>query len=344
MNILVLGAGSWGTTISVILAQKGYNVYLWGRDPEITELINYRENKTYLPGIIIPHNVNPSPTIPALDFSLVLSVIPVKFLRETLGKIVVQDNFIKIFGDGTGKLKIVSLSKGIEENTWQLPSQIIREVLNKANFRNFKIAVLSGPSIALEVIKNLPTTVVVASNDSEFAKFCQSTFFTNYLRVYTNDDIIGVEFAGAMKNVISIAMGICEGLGLGDNAKASLLTRGLVEMARLGVCLGAKRSTFFGISGLGDLITTSYSPFSRNHKVGVLLGKGYLLSDILKDMVQIAEGIYSVKAIVQIAEKYNVDIPISKVVFNILYGNLTPTEGVKLLLSRLPKSETDDLV
>ena len=231
---------------------------------------------------------------------------------------------------------IVSVAKGIEQTTLKRPSEIVKEVLD---YPNDKIAVLSGPSHAEEVARQKPASVVVASSNKKLARDLQAIFSNEYFRVYTQDDVVGVETAAAVKNIIAIAAGICDGLGLGDNAKSALLTRGMVEISRLGQALGGKKNTFFGLAGIGDLITTCISPHGRNRSVGVRIGKGETLTQILKSMQQVAEGVWTTKAVMKVIKKYKVEMPITQEVYKILFEDKDPMKAVYTLMTRKPKTE-----
>jgi glycerol-3-phosphate dehydrogenase (NAD(P)+) len=286
-----------------------------------------------LPDAKIPEEIDITSDLGAalMGQSLVFLAIPTQFLRSILLEI----NNLNIFKEKY----FISVAKGIENNTLLRPSGIVRDVLG-----NVTCGVLSGPSHAEEVARSLPATVVVASKNKKFAKRLQLVLNSNRFRVYTNSDVIGVELGGAIKNVVAIASGICEGLGLGDNAKAALLSRGIVEMARLGVALGARKSTFFGLSGIGDLVTTCYSHFSRNREVGFKIGKGQKLQDILKGMDKVVEGVRTTLSLKKLSERFSIDMPITTEVYKMLYEGKKPIQAVQDLMMRQPKSEMEDLV
>ncbi len=332
-KITVIGNGGWGTTLAILLYKKGYEVALWGADASYVDYLKEkRENVKYLRGISIPSGIclTSEITNKLMDAQLIVSATPTPYLRSVLMK------FKDIFPDGT---PIVSVTKGIENDTLMRPSEIITRVLG-----SLPISLLLGPSHAEEVARGLPTTTVVSSRDSDLARVVQGVFTTERFRVYTNPDIIGVELGAAMKNVIAIASGICDGLKFGDNSKAALISRGLVEISRLGIVMGAQRSTFSGLTGLGDLITTCISPFGRNRWVGEQIGKGKKLEEILKEMEQIAEGIWTTKSVVALSHKFKVEMPITKEIYDVLFTGKNPLEAVSALMMRAPRSEMEELI
>ena len=324
-TIAVLGDGGWGTTIALLLSSKGYDVTLWGAFPDYIALLKKeRVNSKFLPGIKIPagiHLTSEVNDIPA-DAMAVIAV-PSKYLRETMAKF--KD---KISGS------VVSLTKGIEMETLKMPSEIIKSVLGVED-----IAVLSGPSISFEVARGLPTTVVAASASKVLAGEVQRTFTVPHFRVYSSLDLIGVELGGALKNIIAIAAGISDGMGFGANTKAALLTRGLVEIIRLGVKMGARKETFFGLSGIGDLATTCMSPHSRNRSLGEEIGKGKKLKEVLNNTEMIVEGITTAKSAYALSRKVGVEMPIAEKIYKVLYEDKEPREAVKELMTRAPKPE-----
>ena len=331
-KISVLGTGGWGTALSIVLHNKGHNVTLWGSTPDYVEYLKkHRENKKYLKGIEIPSDLKITSDIAEtqIETDLIVIAIPTPYVRKT----------IKPFKNhclpGT---PIVSVIKGIENETLMRGSEILRDVLGEQ-----PIALLLGPSHAEEVARKLPTTVVIACNDIQVAKEIQDIFITERFRVYTNTDVIGVEIGTSIKNVIAIAAGICDGLGFGDNSKAALITRGLAEMTRLGVAMGGQRDTFSGLAGLGDLITTCVSPYGRNRLVGEQIAKGKKLSQILEEMDQVAEGILTTKSVCKLANKYNVEMPITKEIYNVLFEDKDPIKAVNELMVREPKSEIEEI-
>lgn len=330
-KICVLGAGSWGTTLSTILGEKGFDVTLWVREEDLYKAIQKdRENTLFLPGIKLAQNITATRSVEEAvrDRPVIICVIPSHGVRD-------------IFKEAAKFLSkdaiIVSASKGLEQGTLLTVSQILKETLPKSFHKN--LSVLSGPSFAKEVSLKLPTAVCVASDKKSVAEKVQRVFNTNYFRVYTNSDMIGVELGGALKNVIAIAAGISDGLSLGMNARAALITRGLTEMARLGVSMGAGPATFAGLSGLGDLVLTCTGELSRNRSVGMLLGKGQKLPDILSEMRMVAEGIKTSEAAFDLAQKNNIEMPITEQVYRVLYENKSPKDAVMELMTRRLKEE-----
>lgn len=327
-KITVIGDGGWGTALALLLHRKGHDVSLWGKFPDyIEETRRKRENVKFLPGIPLPADFRLvsglSPVLGEADALVV--VVPVQFIRPTL---------IELKPVLNRRALMVSAAKGLEKGTLQRPSEIIREVLGRV-----RCGVLSGPSHAEEVARLLPANVVVASRDRRAAKEIQDLFMSPTLRVYTAADPVGVELGGALKNVIALAAGICDGIGLGDNAKAALLTRGIVEMSRIGKMFGARESAFFGLSGIGDLITTAYSKHGRNLFVGTEIGKGRTLADVLKNMAQVAEGVWTTQALHQLADKKKADLPITQETYRVLFEGKDPRAAVKDLMERVAKSE-----
>ncbi len=330
-KICVLGAGSWGTTLANILAEKGFDISLWIREEELYRIIRKtRENAFFLPGIKLAQNITPTNSIEEAvkNRAVILCVIPSHGVRD-------------IFAQASKFLSkdaiIVNASKGIEQETLLTVSQILRQSLPKAFHKN--LSVLSGPTFAKEVSRKLPTAICVAANKKAVAKKVQQVFNTNYFRVYTNSDMIGVELSGALKNVIAIAAGISDGLSLGMNARAALITRGLAEISRLGISMGADAATFAGLSGLGDLVLTCTGELSRNRSVGMLIGKGCKLSDILSEMKMVAEGVKTAKAAYELAKKYGVEMPITEQVYCVLYEDKSPKDAVMDLMTRRLKGE-----
>jgi glycerol-3-phosphate dehydrogenase (NAD(P)+) len=323
-TIAVLGDGAWGTAVAVLLARTPeHRVRLWSARPESgARLRNDRENVRYLPGVPIPEAVGllTDPTAAVEGADLWVTAIPTIHLRPTLQRFA---------GLAATSTPVVSLTKGIELATFRRPSQIITEVLGTE-----RVVALSGPSHAEEVVRGMPTSVVVAGSDATLAAWVQRVFLTDRFRVYTNPDLVGVELAGAIKNVIGIAAGIGDGLGLGDNAKSALLTRGLVEMTRFGLALGAENDTFQGLAGVGDLITTCFSPHGRNRYVGERLGRGETLAQIQATISAVAEGVTTAKSVHDRRRPLGLDMPITTVVYRVLYEGLSPTDGVTELMTR----------
>jgi glycerol-3-phosphate dehydrogenase (NAD(P)+) len=328
----VLGDGAWGTALAILLAGRpGHRVVLWSARAENGRLLQERrENVHLLPGVAIPPAVELTLDVTAVAAADVwLSAIPTVYLRSTL---------TRVRNELAGRLAappvVVSLTKGIEVGTFRRPSEIVAEVLGAT-----RIVVLSGPSHAEEVSRGLPTSVVAASADHDRACQVQRWFNTERFRVYTNRDSVGVELAAALKNVIGLAAGACDGLGYGDNARSALMTRGLAEMMRFGVALGAQAATFAGLAGLGDLITTCVSKHGRNHQVGVRLARGEPLEAIRATMNMVAEGITTAQAVHERAGLLGLDMPITAEVYRVLYEGKGPRDAVNDLMLRSPKKE-----
>lgn len=325
----VLGDGAWGTAIAVLLAGSAeHRVALWSARAENGRLLRERrENVHLLPGVPIPPAVELTTDIAeaVAEADLWIAAIPTVYLRATLQRVAAALRADR---------PVLSLVKGLENETFLRPTEIIREVLGPRG-----VAVLSGPSHAEEVSRGLPTTVVAASNDWNLAHWVQQRFSTDRFRVYTNPDIVGVELGGALKNILGLAAGISDGLDFGDNAKAALLTRGLVEIARFGVALGAEHQTFFGLSGLGDLITTCISRHGRNRHVGERLARGETLAGILASMKMVAEGVYTTRSVHDKADRMGIDMPITAEVFRVLYQDKDAATAVKDLMVRELRSE-----
>ena len=329
LNVAVLGDGGWGTTLAILLCKKGFQVTIWGAFPDyVSYMDKKRQNTKFLPGIKIPQGIQitGSLTEAIRNKELIILAIPSQYLRRILRKIKRLEY--------PRRALYLSVSKGIEMKTLKRMSQVIHEELG-----DIKLAVLSGPTIAHEVAIGLPTTAVIASGDIQARRYLQNVFMNERFRVYTNDDVIGVELGGSLKNIIAIACGISDGLGFGTNTKAALLSRGLVEISRLGHAMGAKVNTFSGISGLGDLVTTCISPYSRNRFVGEQIGKGRSLKQIESHMQMIAEGVPTTRSAYVLGLKYKVQMPITKEVFAVLYKNKSPLKAVKDLMTRRSKEE-----
>ena len=335
LKIGVVGAGSWGTALANLLGLKGFKIDLWVFEKEVKEQIeSSRENKVFLPGVSLSMNIFPSNDLAGVvnGKDIVLVVVPSHVMRET-GE--------RIQGDISPETIIVSASKGIENKTHLTMSGVLREILHDTPEDYF--AVLSGPSFAREVAGKIPTVVAVAAKDQNVAGFIQNVFATRYFRVYTNNDMIGVELGGAVKNVIAIASGTIEGLGLGLNARAALITRGLTEIRRLGLRLGANPRTFAGIAGVGDLVLTCTGDISRNYTVGKKIGEGMKLNEILSEMRMVAEGVKTAKSVYNLSRKLGVEMPICHEVYRILYEDLPPKEAVHRLMTRTLKHELDEV-
>jgi glycerol-3-phosphate dehydrogenase (NAD(P)+) len=325
--IAVIGAGSWGTTLAHLLAEKGYDVSLWAFEEGLVEEIKRTHvNGTYLPGIPLSHNIEVTGSIKEAvkKARYIVNVVPTQFTRS------IFQNASSIVPDGA---TIVNASKGIEHGTLLTVSSILGDLTG------LQVAVLSGPSFAAEVIKKLPTAVTVAAHDRDTALLLQDVFNTDYLRIYTNTDVIGVEIGGALKNVMAIASGICDGLGLGASTRAALITRGLAEMTRLGVIMGAREKTFGGLSGLGDLVLTCTSTLSRNYTVGFRLGRGEALEDILAGMRMVAEGVATSVSAHQLAMKFDVEMPIVDQIYQVIQGDKKAGDAVRELMTRSLKAE-----
>jgi glycerol-3-phosphate dehydrogenase (NAD(P)+) len=329
INIAVLGDGGWGTTLAVLLSRKGFRVTLWGAFKDyIAYLDRERINTKFLPDVKIPKQIEITHNLgEALkEKQIVILAIPSQHLRKIAKR-------IKRFSV-SGETIFVSVTKGIEMKSLKRMSEVVYEELGRV-----KLAVLSGPTIAYEVAKEIPTTAVIASTDNYLRRYLQEIFMTDRFRIYTNDDVVGVELGSSIKNVIAIACGISDGLGFGTNTKAAILARGLVEISRLGQAMGAKVNTFSGISGLGDLVTTCISPYSRNRFVGEEIGKGKHLNRIKSHMQMVAEGVPTAKSTYALSLKYKVDMPITKEVYAVLYKNKSPLRAVRDLMTRDKKEE-----
>ncbi|MGB9716180.1 MAG: NAD(P)H-dependent glycerol-3-phosphate dehydrogenase [Thermodesulfovibrionales bacterium] len=325
--IAVIGAGSWGTTLAYLLSKKGYDISLWVYEKDLAdEIKKTRINKIYLPEVFLPENILVSHQLDVVlnRARYILNVVPSQYTRKVFKEIC---PFIP-----TGAV-IISASKGIERVTLMTVSSVIKELTGH------EVAVLSGPSFAKEVIKNLPTAVTLATEKRDTGFLLQEIFNTNTFRVYRHNDILGVEIGGALKNVIAIASGICDSLNLGNNARASLITRGLAEITRLGVAMGAEEKTFSGLSGLGDLVLTCTSTLSRNYSLGIKLGQGMKLNDVLKKTTSVIEGVATAESAFELSKKYNIEMPIVEQVYKIVYEEKDPATAVNDLMSRSLKSE-----
>lgn len=331
-NVGIMGAGSWGTALSVLLSDNGHQVTVWSIDEKEVEMLSAkREHESKLPGVKIPEDMtitgNLAEAIQGKDF-LVLAV-PSPFTRATAKKMC---PYVK-----EGQI-IVDVAKGIEKSTLMTLSQQIEQEIPQAD-----VAVLSGPSHAEEVGKRLPTTCVIGAKSKKTAQYLQSAFISSVFRVYISPDILGIELGGSLKNVIALAAGIADGLGYGDNTKAALITRGIAEIARLGVKMGGKIESFTGLTGIGDLIVTCASVHSRNRKAGYLMGQGKSMQEAMDEVKMVVEGVYSAKAAKQLAEKYEVSMPIVEQVNAVLFEGKNPAEAVDDLMQRASKSESDTL-
>ena len=325
----MLGAGSWGTALAKLLGDAGHDVALWMRSPDQAHaMASGRENAKYLPGAKLPPNITPTADLAAALQSgqMVVSVVPSHTVRDTLSRAA------KSISPET---VVVTASKGIEVETGATMAEVLGQVLKKGT----PIAVLSGPSFAKETARGLPTAVVVASHDPAAAKSVQEVFATDRFRVYTSDDVIGVEIGGALKNVIAIAAGCCDGLGFGHNTRAALITRGLAEIARLAQKMGGEPLTLAGLAGMGDLVLTCTGDLSRNRSVGIELGRGRKLSDILAGMSQVAEGVRTTRSARELAHKQGVEMPITEQIYKVIYEDKPAAEALVELMTRKLKAE-----
>ncbi len=348
-HVTIVGDGAMATVCSIILAAGGHAVRMWGAfEDSIERLIQNRENQRFLPGVRVPPGVELTANDDCFAGStMILSAVPTQYMRSAWSRLA------KFTPPG---VPIVSVAKGIEVGTLLRPTQVIDDVLqsspkasgfevqssveqgSSASARN-PLAALSGPNIAAELARYLPATAVAAAADAELAARVQSAFTTQWFRVYTNADVTGVELAGATKNVIAIAAGILDGLGAGNNAKAALVTRGLVEITRLGVAMGAHEATFHGLAGQGDLITTCVSPEGRNRTVGERIGKGMKLADILAKMDSVAEGVPTTRSVMELARQRGVEMPITEAVYSVLFEDKDVLHALTDLMKRDPKPE-----
>ncbi|SHI67910.1 glycerol 3-phosphate dehydrogenase (NAD(P)+) [Clostridium amylolyticum] len=326
-KVAFLGAGSFGTALSLLLVSKGLEVSIWDRDEEVINNINnYRRNYKYTKDIYISELItaynNIKETVQGCNY--IVLAVPSHAIRSLCSKIkdIIPKDAI-----------IISIAKGIEDKTNKRLSQVISEELLNP------VVILSGPSHAEEVLLNIPTTVVVTSTDMTYAEKVQDLFMSPNFRVYTNDDIIGIEIGGSVKNIIALAAGVCDGIGYGDNAKAALMTRGMVEIIRIGEKLGGRAETFSGLTGMGDLIVTCTSMHSRNRRAGILIGKGIKLEDAVKEIGMVVEGVKACKSFYELKEELNIEMPITHVLYEVLFQGKDPKAAVEELMSREKKSE-----
>lgn len=329
-EIAVYGAGSWGTALAVLLAKAGHKTVLIGRNPEKMEIMkSSRQNEQYLQGIVLPDNLELTGDLARLDAEMVILSVPSQSVRAAakLLKLYLRPGTI-----------LVNTAKGLEEGTQLRLSQVIAEELPA-----FPIAVLSGPSHAEEVVREMPTTIVAASADLQIAERVQDLMMTPQFRIYTNPDIIGVELGGALKNVIALCTGIAYGLGLGDNTKAALMTRGLAEITRLGVALGGNPLTFAGLSGLGDLIVTCTSVHSRNWRAGAALGQGKPLDQVLKEVGMVVEGVRTTRVVYELRRSKGISMPISEKAYEVLFEQKNPKIAVRELMVRGKRHELEEV-
>ncbi|MDQ0254444.1 glycerol-3-phosphate dehydrogenase (NAD(P)+) [Evansella vedderi] len=330
-HITVIGAGSWGTALSIVLADNGHEVMLYSHNHEqINEINNNRTNEKYLPGIEIPKSIQCTGDMgQALEGTeIVLLVVPTKAIREVCKQISTNTNV---------PLTIIHASKGIEPGSYKRISEMILEEIPEKLVKD--VVVLSGPSHAEEVSLRQPTTITSASSNLQAAELVQSLFMNAYFRVYTNPDIVGVELGGAIKNIIALGAGVCHGLGYGDNAKAALITRGLTEITRLGCKMGANPLTFAGLTGVGDLIVTCTSVHSRNWRAGDLIGKGYAIDEVEKELGMVVEGIRTTEAAFHLAQSLGVEMPITKAIYEVLFQGKEVNRAVHELMDRGGKDE-----
>jgi glycerol-3-phosphate dehydrogenase (NAD(P)+) len=332
-KITLIGAGSWGTALAVTLGGKGHEAALWDLDKEMmSRMDQLRENEKYLPGVKLPDSV-------CVKFELsealygadtVIFAVPTQHFRSA------ALNAAQYIGRDA---LIMNVAKGIEQKSLKTVSQMAAEI-----FPDRRFAVLSGPSHAEEVGQALPTTVVAAADDKDIAEYVQELFMTGRFRVYTNNDVIGVELGGALKNIIALGVGVSDGMGFGDNAKAAMMTRGMIEIARLGEKLGGHRETFFGLAGIGDLIVTCTSMHSRNRRCGIMIGEGMAPEDAARSVGMIVEGLYTTEAAYQLAQKNGVEMPITEHIYKVIKGEIDARSAVSALMTRQKRHETEELL
>lgn len=330
-KVCVIGNGGWGTALALVAQRDGAEVSIWGLDADyVAETRRLRENPRYLPGIELPEALELGSEIGPLaaDADLLVAAVPTQFVRQTMTRLAPK------LPPG---VPVVSASKGLENGTLRRGTEMLAETLGAR-----PLAALSGPSHAEEVARGRPTSVVVASDDAELRRGIQRLFSDPRFRVYGSPDLVGVELAGAIKNVIAIGAGVCDGLELGDNAKSALVTRGAAEIARLGRALGADPETFHGLAGIGDLIATCFSPHGRNRAVGERLGRGESLDDVLASMVQVAEGVRTTESVVEVARAHGVEMPISEQVHALLFDGKRPHQAVLELMTRALRPEREE--
>lgn len=335
-RIGVVGAGSWGTALAKLLAEKGFDIDFWVFEPEVKEQIEtFRENRVFLPGVSLPESIRPTNDIEPVvrDKDLILVVVPSHCMRSVATR---MKPFV------SGDAVVVSASKGIENKTHLTMTGILAEILDFLPPDN--LAVLSGPSFAKEVAANIPTVVAAASVNDQVARFVQAVFACSTFRVYVNHDPIGTQIGGAMKNVLAIAAGICDGMNMGLNPRAALITRGLTEMNRLGTRLGADPLTLSGLAGVGDLLLTCTGALSRNYTVGVQIGQGKKLDDIISEMRMVAEGVKTTRSVYNLSRKLGVDLPICNEVYHVLFENYPLETTIQRLMNRSLKHELDGVL
>ena len=329
-KITVFGMGSFGTALANVLAENGHTVLMWGKNEDsVKELNDHHQNKRYLKDVVLDSRIKATSDIKeAANFTdIYLMALPTKAMREVTSEI---DSLID------SKKTFIHVAKGIENDTFKRVSEMIEDSISEDH--NGGIGVLSGPSHAEEVVIKQPTTVAASSKDEKVSKLIQDLFMNDYLRVYTNNDLVGVELGGALKNIIAVASGIVAGMGYGDNAKAALMTRGLAEISRLGEKLGADPMTFLGLGGIGDLIVTCTSTHSRNYTLGFKLGQGQTMDEALNEMNMVVEGIYTTNSVYHLAKQQNVDMPITNALYKVLFEDNPVKDSVKDLMGRDKKS------
>lgn len=331
-NIAVIGAGSWGTALAITLGNKNHTVKIWDLDNDLVDgLDKDRENKKYLPGIKFNDNMNVVRSVEDAIYGadIVLFSVPAQFFRSA------AENAKQYMNND---MTVVNVAKGIEQKTLMTMSQAAEEIIPENDY-----VVLSGPSHAEEVGKGIPTTVAVASKDINVAEYIQDIFMTDKFRVYTNDDVIGLELGGSLKNIIALGAGITDGMGFGDNTKAAMMTRGISEMVTLGVAMGAKKDTFSGLSGIGDLIVTCTSMHSRNRRCGILIGEGMNPKEATDSIGMVVEGMFTTEAAYGLAKKMNVSMPITEQIYNVINGTVTPEDAMTALMNRPKKHEMEHI-
>ncbi len=330
-RVTIMGGGAWGTALASVVAKNGHSVTLWAREDEVVEAVNRaRENTVFLPGVGLPEGIRATTDLheAVRSAQVVVNVVPSQFVRSV---------WQEVAHELDASVLVVSASKGIETRTLERMDEVLGELLGDPIMERF--TVLSGPSFALEVAQEAPTLVVAGSRDLEAAEEVQALFQNRFFRVYTNQDVIGVELGGALKNVIAVGAGVAAGLGFGHNTMAALITRGLAEMTRLGIAMGARRETFAGLAGMGDLVLTCTGELSRNRTVGFRLGQGESLEEILGPMRTVAEGVRTVQAVQVLAHRHEVEMPITAEVHAMLMEGRPPREALENLMSRAPKPE-----
>jgi glycerol-3-phosphate dehydrogenase (NAD(P)+) len=329
LKVAVIGAGSWGTALASLLAYKGNGVTIWSRGSEVADLINHRhENRVYLPGFSLPETLKATTDIQAAvgDAELVLMVVPSHAMRETAMRVAPHVRADAI---------VVSATKGIEDETSKTMFEVLTDVIGDPQ----RIGVLSGPSFAAEVVSGQPTVVVAAARDESVAQSIQHVFASPNVRVYRSTDVVGVEIGGVVKNIMAICTGVSDGLGYGHNTRAAIITRGLAEIMRLAVALGARPETLAGLSGIGDLVLTCTGDLSRNRQLGLRIGRGEKVADILRGMRMVAEGVRNTKAVKRLADRCGIEMPIVEVAYRVLYEGMPPEEALGELFGRSLKAE-----